>query len=391
MKRPAAPTATHAAKPAWVRVYLAVLFCSWPSLALEPAVLLDADLREQAIQFMSYADGALRFFGEDRLLASLDEDKVVRIEFSRPAPPTAGGRLILSDGHEITGRFDGVDGDGKLIWATEKLGEFSISLDDIHAWTTAHALSGDAAAKLSAGSAQETGENDTVLLTNGDSLDGFVEGLTPQALRLQRGDQTLDLPWQSVHRVTLANPIVHKPGFWVTTAAGDRLRVDHAQLTGGRLSGRVLGGVFDDLEHRAIEFTHKHRLVPLGELPHKTVSGGRVFGVERPPTIGPADKSSVRLHAPIAVRYELPIGTRRFIARAAIQEQDLGWADMVLIVSDDRGELMRQRLWRSQPDARVNVVPRGPTLTLTLDEAAAGPIRDRLGLSDAAVLVEQAN
>lgn len=368
---------------------LGVLLVGTSASALEPATLLDTNLQKQEVQVLSYSDGTLRLFGPDRQLATFDESNVVKIEFRHPVSPPVGQQLILNDGQRIFGKMTGVGEDGSLRWSSEKLGDFSIPLDEIHAWGTPHGPPSPTTDTPATPAPVETAENDTVLLSNGDSLAGFVESISPQSLRLQQGDQTLELPWTTVGRVTLSNPIVHRPGVWVVTRAADRLRIENAQLSRGRLSGQVLGRPVPLIEHRTIEFTLRHRLVPLTDLVSTVIAGGNVFGVNRPPAHNPFNPGTLTLHAPLTLRFELPVGTVGLTLRASVDNQDLDWADMLLIVADSQRELARHRLSRAQPEAYVTARPQGARLILQLDESAAGPIRDQLTLDDAAVLVTE--
>jgi hypothetical protein len=136
---------------------------------------------------------------------------------------------------------------------------------------------------------------------------------------------------------------------------------------------------------RAIDFAEHHRMIPLGDLPFKVVSGGTVFGVDYPPV---PRGDGIALHAPIAVRFDLPERVHRFAATASLDHDSLDWADMILIISDGRGELFKQRLNAQTPEVRINAEPRDRTLTVELDEGAQGPIRDRLGLQRAEVLID---
>ena len=132
------------------------------------------------------------------------------------------------------------------------------------------------------------------------------------------------------------------------------------------------------------------RLVDLVRLKMQAVSGGEVFGLPMPPRI---DAGSVYLHAPVVVRFDLPAGAARLAAVAELADaaqspaEALAWADMDLIVRVDSKIVATAHLDAAQPRALLNVAAAGRALTIELDQAANGPIRDRMRLRDAVVFV----
>ena len=77
----------------------------------------------------------------------------------------------------------------------------------------------------------------------------------------------------------------------------------------------------------------------------------------------------------------------RFAARAWLDKKDLQWAHLVLAVGDGQGEQARQTLGPDQAETQINIPLRDRDLVIQLEEGLNGPIRDRLRLSNAAVLV----
>lgn len=369
-----------------ILILFVALLCAGPVWAVEPAVLVHDDLRREPVQLVGYGQGRLRYFGADRSLTAIDSSKAVRLEFGREisAPATGGGGSVLrlTDGQVLRGNLGGAgDGGEQLVWETTTLGPVQVGLDDVSSMSVSDG-----------GDLPVAGESDIVLLANGDRLSGFVEAVSAAGLNLDRDGQSVDLAWEAISGVVLANLARRGSGVWLTLIDGSRLRVEALTLTGSHAAGTAFGQPFEVPMDRAarVDFTQRHRLVPLDELPQTVMEGGTAFGVEYPPRFEPGWLS---LHAPVTVRYELPAGARRFAADAAIAPgasaaaDPPGGADMVLIVSDGQTELFKERLNADQPRVRINVELTGPALELRLDDAVGGPVLDRLRLENPAVLV----
>jgi hypothetical protein len=352
-------------------------------LAADDGTLTRRDLSRESIRFLGFNDGRIHYFGADRNLTSIDSHTAVRIELERqPTVEDADTQWLLRlvDGQLLRGAMEGVSADGKLRWATRDLGVVEVSLDDVFAFDLARGEPQTSA---------QVGDSDLIVLANGDRLNGFIESINEQGLTLSRDEQEVELPWSSIGSVTLANPVSERSGTWLTLTWGSRIRVEGLHVAGGQVTGKALDrAVTVPLKAvRTFDFAEHHRIVPLGEMAHKVVAGGTVFGVEHPPAIAP---EAIALHAPVTLRFELPPGATQFAAAASLDREGLDWADLVLIVSDGRGELFRQRLYGQAPDAAINVQLRDRTLTIQLDDGAQGPIRDRLYLTEPQVLIDTA-
>jgi hypothetical protein len=298
------------------------------------------------------------------------------------------GRLLqLADGQRLRGQFAGGDG-GALQWSTKRFGELSIELDDLH---RAVLVPEDQSPDLAALAEAASSGDDAILLANGDTLTGFIEAAGAEGLEVEIEGQRLTLGWDRIAALQLPNPVRRDPAVWLRLRDGSRLRVEKAALDGETFTGEAFGGKPIEVPTdavAAVDFFKRHRLMPLGRLEATTVSGGHVFGVPMPPEV---EGERARLHAPLALRFGLPEGARRFAADAALEEGDGSrWADLQLSVRHGQGERFSERLKANRPEARVNVGLRDRTLTIRLGEGANGPIRDRLRLRNAVLLVETA-
>lgn len=382
--------------------------------AVEPAQLLDRELNSLPIQFISLSTDRLKYFDAKRQLQETSLRQYVSLRFERqPMDPAALAPrdsaeaqypLSLSDGHVISGQFAGVDEQGRVKWKTDSFGTIAFALDRIRQFAkpapvdprkAAADPQGETLAPIAAlePPAPLDPSADQAELANGDRLAGFVEKIDAKNLTLQVNGQSLALGWERVARVTLANPIKPAPGIWVNLEDNSRIRVDDIVMDGQRLTGKALEGRSVELATAmviSIDLTLRQRLVRLGDLEWSAVTEAgaayrSVFGVNIPPQL---TGDQARLHAPLTLRFELPAGAKRFAAAADLEEGSTDWGDLVLKISDGKGELFNQRLNGASPGAKINLALRDRRLLIHLDEGVNGPIRDRLILSRAVILVE---
>jgi len=354
--------------------------------AVEPAALIDADLKRHAVKFVTLGDGVLTYFDNNRRLQRQQADRFVTLTFQRELSDQAlsltGASMVqLGDGQVFRGEPAGVDEQGRLQWETEHFGVMTFKLDDVARVTTT-----DQPPALPL-EHQKTTADDRVVLTNGDVVSGFVAALKNDGLVLQVEQQELTLGWDRVAQIILPNPIRRSPGVWARLVDGSQVRIDEPAMDSSALAGQVAGRAIrlpHDRVH-ALEFATQHQLVRLGQLEPTRRSGGEVFGVPMPPKRA---GEQLALHAPVTIEYQLPAGVKRFAASAALDPQGLDWADLNLVIADGRGELARHHLNADQPTVSINVELRDRKLILTLDEGLNGPVFDRLTLRDAYLLVE---
>ncbi|QNN23430.1 hypothetical protein HED60_14475 [Planctomycetales bacterium ZRK34] len=355
--------------------------------AVEPAVLIDAELRGRRIKFVTLGGGVLTYFDDARRLQRESAQQFVSLQFTdrglaADGPDEVGGAMVqLGDGQIFRGQMAGVDEQGRLKWQTSSFGEMHFKLDDV-----ARVVTVDTELPTRA-DLQATVANDRVVLRNGDVVSGFIAALKPDGLVLQVDQQELTLTWDRVGQLLLPNPTRSAPGTWVRLTDGSCVLIDQVTLDSTRLTGAARGQVVEVPRSMvlAIDFADRHQLVSLGSLQRTVRSGGKVFGVPMPPRTAGDELS---LHAPTTIEFTLPAGATRFAADAALDPQGLDWADLNLIVADARGELQQVHLNGENPQARINVQLRGNRLILTVDEGANGPVFDRLTLYGAWLLIQ---
>jgi len=367
----------------------ALLAAGAAASAIEPARMIDAQLRRSEVQFVSVTAGKLRYFDDQRTFEALDMRDAVRIEFTREADEHADTHAMarLIDGHVVRGRFEGVDADDRLLMDAPGFDRVTLKLDDLAVLDLRRGDEDVRAVLQRLIDEPSSGANDLVVLNNGDQLRGFVDALGKDGLTLTRDEGAVTLRFDTIAMVRLANPVNEKPGVWVETVSGSRVRVEDLTVTSDEVTGKIFGAArrLEPAALRAIDFAERYRLTPVRSLRWEMISGGVVFGVPTPPRFANAH---VHLHAPIAMRFDLPYGSVRFAARAALERDALDWADLILRAGDGQGERDQQRLNAETPEATVNIEVRDRTLTLTLEDGVNGPIRDRLELHEAVVLVD---
>jgi hypothetical protein len=413
---------THRPAVWLVALLLSPLLFTAPVRAVEPAVLIDTQLQSRPIQFVTLTAGEISYFDAQRQLQRASTANLVALSIDdrippaiRPAADPTTPAVLLHDGHVLTGSFAGTK-DGKLLWASPFIGNVEIALDHVvqlrlnpppsppsdddtnddsdpnppepapaaapQAGTERSAVPGTPAPVI------PQDAQDHVLLLNGDRISGFIASIDSAGLSIEVGPQKLPVAWDRLALIALPNPVNPTPGVWATLLDGTRLHITEPALDGRSLTGRTMGkDVQIDADSVArIDFATHHRLVRLGDLTPTIVSGGHVFGVAMPPIF---DGPAAMLHAPITLAFDLPPGSLRFAATASLNPADLDWADLTLTIADGQGDLASHRLHRDQPSIKLNLQPRDTRLTLRLDDGINGPIRDRLTLRAAAVLVQQ--
>ncbi len=241
---------------------------------------------------------------------------------------------------------------------------------------------------------------DTLLLTNGDIIGGFIAGVG-SGVELERDDGSLlTLEMERVHAMVFANPTEPSAPTRAWFDDGSVLGDRSVQTSGGRwvTFGDGADGTADAAWNtrpltslRAIAFD-ADRLVPLSDLtPDRVVSdtpGATItLGVhpddallDEAPALGAFD---VLMGSPMRVAYALPDGAARFACSVTLAYPDSAWADCQVVFAVDGVEASRTALGRESPIASINIAlpSDAQTMTITLDEGRFGPVHDALRLA----------
>ena len=383
--------------------------------AATPALLIGPDLKPREVKLQAVSAGKLSYFDDERRLQVESAANVLQIRMLSVDPPADGEKpreapaaattpppkidkpaeapatpappavVELIDGQRIIARFTSTDADGqKLTFEHAALGAVAINLDRVSRLF----LDGVAATK-------PTPAKDQVILANGDALEGFVAAMKKDTIELQQdAGKSIALPTERVKALLLANPIVRaaQPQSVVWLRDGSRLIAEQADIEADKLQLRaaIAGGKALSLPLTQIARlelpSRRGRLIDLADLPMTVKAGGSVFGLPMPPRV---EGGAIRLHAPVTVEFALPAGAGKLAALAEIDAdgESIAWSDFAVNCSAGDAKA-RAALSAAQPRGELLMDLFGPTLTISLDPAANGPVMDRLRLREAMVFVQ---
>lgn len=239
--------------------------------------------------------------------------------------------------------------------------------------------------------------SDTLYLSNGDVVEGFVARVD-RSIALERDDGTvLELDANRVHAMVLANPPAPSEGALVWYDDGSIVGGGDVIAEDGRWIGISAGEEIDWkalTTVRAVVFDAS-RLVALSAL-HAEVeeASDRRVGLavheddvllEEAPALGAFD---VLLDGPMTVRYVVPAEATRFATSAELLHPDSAWSDCDLVVRVDGAEVSRVTLSQSRAISALNVDLTGArTLELSVEEGRFGPVRDGVRLARPIILL----
>lgn len=389
--------ANHRALGVWrvIVVVLVGMMLGAPAFALTPATLVRPELDDQAISITSLRQGVLGYFDQQRRLQREQVNQFVQLRDIGGQQPriTENAQVIeLVDGQRLVGKWVNASAAGEaVIWQHPIIGDVSLQLEQIARITLAGSFEPGRWDMLS---------EDRVVLTNGDTMTGFIESVASESLTLtpDGSAEAIALPLGRIGSVALANPAQQPTAGHqlVTLSDGSRLIVASVQIVGDRveldapLSSSDSPVVLPLDQLAQIDFTASgYRLVELTQYPMQ-VSGGEVFGLTLEPRVQGED---ILMHAPVKVTFELPTTAQRFAGDAQLDTRDdappqmLDWADFELLVHHGEPSPHRLRLRGDQPSGRINLPITDATLVLELEPGVNGPILDRLRLRGGVILI----
>ncbi len=245
------------------------------------------------------------------------------------------------------------------------------------------------------------GDEDRVLLANGDLLEGFIVALgDPLALEAhaqeQEQRQIIEIPLDRVLAVEMVAADQPARGSRVWLHDGTVIDVNSIRVGEDGFVHLVSPWLEDRsdpelrIEQVAAILFRARGMVPLALLETGRIAGPldrfRLPPPRRLDPEAPLGLSPIELRGPLIVHYPLPEGCRRFAAEAILPEADRNWGDLELLVKDDDQVVFRTQLNGQSPRASINVPVRGAELTIELTEGRYGPIQDRVQLERAMLL-----
>lgn len=262
--------------------------------------------------------------------------------------------------------------------------------------------------------------DDTVLLSNGDQLSGFILALGPvvsiEARSGGAGLGVIDLPLDRIAWVRLANPAIKPVGAMLWLSDGTVACIEPlAQSTPESLEARLLPP--GDADASLSEGDSPRLSIPLASVRAMAFDPGRLIGLgtlplvrtssDRPWTPGvvlsdavdePLGAPDITLPAPMSAAWALPASAIRVAFDALLPERSRTWGDaeLVLWIEQDgtRAALTRARLDGQQPTASFNVplpppadARRDRRLVVELLAGPSGPAQDTVVLARPLVLL----
>lgn len=322
-------------------------------------------------------------------------DDCIAVLNPRVSPqPRGKGMLALADGQRLPGEAvaSAKDHGDSLAWSHPWLGRVDVPLRLIRSVRLAEHIEAPA-----------PGQEDVVLLVNGDRQEGLVLSLgDPIELEIARDGrrQTIHIPLNVVAAATLIAPPLAPSGrrIWfdegtvmdvqsLAVGPDKYVRLMGPSLTSGTQPTQVV------LNQVAAILFNPGAMVSLASLaPTRVEAPATRYVVPRPLALEPGAPlalSPLEFRGPITVRYSLPAEAQRFSAEAELPRESREWGDFELVVRTNDDELFRTRLNREHPAASINVHITGRELTIELTSGAYGPIQDHLVLHRAMLLMRR--
>lgn len=303
------------------------------------------------------------------------------------------GWAVLTDDQTLPGSLESASGDESLGWRTQRWGSLRFSLEDVRLLRFV-----DAQQAASLRGARE----DTVLLTNGDLLRGFVTITQGPALAVEtQPGKSSAVPLARVAAAAFANPVKDRAGAWLWLMDGTAVRVSAFSVSDSRDASMQLasaeGNVTFSLPvEQVLAFAPSHeRIAGLASLSAPSYEPWPTRRWTVAPIIGPADQSPlgasrIELPGPMTATWTMPADATRFAADVELPESCRVWGDCTLILAADGKELARVRLTPQQHEGTLNAaLPAGTaSLSLTLDPGEQGSVEDRVVLSRAMLRIK---
>lgn len=375
------------------------LFC-FESLALTPAELLTPDLRAEPVHLIGIGEGKVVYFDQDRVKQTRPIARFVQARHiggpDRTAPATTPNTFLeTTDGQRLLGTPAGANKSGSALnWKHPALGKITIPLTRINR------------VRFADQPLPRPGDNDTVVLANGDHLTGFVEAVEAKRVLItpDGAAEAIELPMDRVAGLVLANPTKEPEAGLnrLVLADGTRLWADGLAWTADTLSFELPGPGRND-PPRTVEVDGSHvvridlasagyALHELGAVPTQVTAGGEALGVPFPPRVVAGDPL---LHAPVTVAYRLPEGVQRLRATAVLDlpaslpEDRRSLAHCELVIRHGPDQAQTHTLTPDAPAVEINLPITDGALSIEVREGQFGPILDRVRLRDAVLLVAE--
>jgi hypothetical protein len=360
---------------------LAWAVCAPNAHAEDPThVLITRGQDPIAISVVSLDGFTLRYtdeFGMSGLVPLHSLGALIPSQHSAPIGRT--GMLLLVDGQRFPGSFSGAsDSNDSIEWQHDGFGSLSISLDDLEAIVL------DPTSRVPTSLADQ----DTISLTNGDSLRGFLVDMGDSATLETEDGESVTISSDRIAWVRVANPHQMLEGIVVWLTDGTVTRLIDIQRSGStsveliRDASATTTVPLSDLSAimmRAEDISALANLLPVDQQP-----------IGRPRLLEPIRLASTPesmydsslivpdlvFPAPMQVEWNLPDSGVLLNTTVELPPETSPWGNCELVVLVDGFEVERVHLHEQRPSAHLLVPLRGESFQIRTEPGMYGPIQD---------------
>lgn len=348
------------------------------------------------IERLSFAEG-LRLTDDTGNPVAIKTEDLVAVDFDRESDPFQGRRILvnLQRGDRLFGNLVQGDDDG-VTFDSPGMGRVKLPLEQIRSIQTG--LSREAAHRDAANwfLRQPLGEEDAVLLTNGDVATGFITRVESDGIGIETavGESKVDFRLIIAARFVAGEDAqVDGMSFLVSTVDQSRLTCRDFEMRDGKVQVTAAFGAkalvpadrlmrIEVIGGRWIHLTAltpiSYEQVPMLSIPWPWVSNRNVMG-KRIQVAGESYDRGLGVHSRAVLVYELGGQFSEFVTAAGLDDASGAWADVsIAILLDGQALFEREGLRRGELIGPMRFdVSRGRSLSLICDYGKNGDIQDR--------------
>jgi hypothetical protein len=348
--------------------------------------------------------GGLKLRLDDAPLREIASEDVVRI--TTPATPASSGEVLdeisFGSAARLGGRFMGGE-DDRIVFEAEDVGVIRVPIDSMIRWRTARFPGG------SAGSPNPNDESappdDRLLLTNGDTIRGFISKIDERGVEVAGEFQNHEIPLESLAGVRFARasmPAPKGPHALVDLRHGGRLTVTGLEWRDGSfvaelpgvgaitleagsvLTIEIIGGRWEWLSSRE-PVTYQHTPMLSLDWPYRTdqnLFGGPIV------VAGRRFERGISVHSRASLTYELGGRYREFVTAFGLDDTSGPLADVdVRVRVDGQTRYSRDHLRRGELVGPIRLELGGASrIELIVDFGAGGDLQDRFDWIEPALI-----